>query len=216
MEKLLGLFTSKPVCIVENENFFKKSFRFIFLLAAAVVAIYGAYNIISVGIDYFDFVFDLDAWPMIRHLLLFVFTLIIATITYLMVVGALYYRAKLIFEDETKNIVDIIPGVFKTFGIVGAIVAIAIGIVALLSALFAATPFFPMDGVIGVVSRISFVDLPMVFSGYGVDTLKTYVDQLFNSGFVILVVSIFVAFANVVAMYLLAALYKLGVDFLRK
>lgn len=216
MEKLLGFFTTKPIAIVENENFFKKAFRFIFIFAAAVVAVYGIYNVISYAIDYFDFVFDLDAFPIIRHILLFLITLIIAILTYLMVAGALYHRSSLILKDETTNIIDIFPGVFKTIGIVGAIVPIAVGIVALFSALLAATPFFPMDGLIVMISRVSFVDIPGVFSGYGVDTFKEYMNQLFNSGLVVLVISVFIAFVNVVGMYLISAIYKLVVDFLRK
>jgi len=216
MEKLLGFFTSKPIAIVENESFFKKAFRFIFIFAAVVVAVYGIYNVISYAIDYFDFVFDLDAFPIIRHILLFIITLIIAIMTYLMVVGALYQRSSLILKDETTNIIDIFPGVFKTIGIVGAIVPIAVGIVALLSTLLAATPFFPMDDLIVMISRISFVDLPTVISGYGVDGFKDYVDQLFNGGLVILVVSVFIGFINVAGMYLVSAIYKLVVDFLRK
>ncbi|PLX08938.1 MAG: hypothetical protein C0596_03755 [Marinilabiliales bacterium] len=202
MEKLLGFFTSKPVSIVENDNFFKKAFKFIFVFAAAVIAIYGIYNIISVAIDYFDFVFDLDAFPIIRHLLLFLLCLIIVAITYLFVIGALYHRSKLILNDP-NNIVDIMPCVFKTFGVIGAIVPISIGLMGFLAALLAADPFIPMDGLIGVISRISIVDLPTAIFGYGVDSFKEYIDQLFNFGLVVLIVSVFVAFVNLVGMYLI-------------
>ena len=216
MEKLLGLFTSKPANIVEGENFFKKAFRFIFMMAAIVVAAYGVYSIFAVAIDYFDVVFDMEAFPIIRHIILFLLCLIISFATYLFVVGALYNRANLILNDPTTNIVDIMPGVFKTIGIVGAIIPIAIGLITLLSTLLVAMPFFPMDGLVGLISRISFIDMPAAFSGLGVDTFKEYFSQLFEVGFFVMILSIFVAFANVVGMYLVSAIYKLVVDFLRK
>jgi hypothetical protein len=216
MEKLLGLFTSKPVAIVEGENFFKKAFRFMFLFAAIVFAAYGAYSVISVTIDYFDVVFDMDAFPIIRHLVLFILCLLISVATYLFVVGALYNRAKLIMNDPTTDLVDIMPGIFKTIGIIGAIIPIAIGLITLLSTLLVAMPFFPMDRLVGLISRISFVNLPGAFSGLGVDTFKEYFSQLFQVGFSMMILSIFVAFVNVVGMYLVSAIYKLVVAFLRK
>lgn len=216
MEKLLAFVTSKPVSIIENENFFKKAFRFIFLFAAAVLAVYGIYSIISIAIDYFDFVFDLDAFPIIRHLLLFLLCLIISVLAYVLVIGAIYHRSSLIFKDTTTNLVDIMPGVFKTLGLVAAVIPLAIGLIGFLSALLAATPFFPMEELTGFLSGISFVDMPSVLSGYGVDGFKEYMEQLFSGGCVLLVFSIFSAFVNVVGMYLVAAIYKLVVDFVRK
>ena len=146
MEKLLSIFTSKPVEFVESEGFFKKHFRLIFLLSAAVVAVYGIYNIINVSIDYFKMVFDLEAFPIIRHLILYVFCLIICIVVFIFVAGALFQRAKMILADSTTNLVDIMPGVFKTFGIISAIVPLAIGLIALLAAILAANPFLPFPG----------------------------------------------------------------------
>ncbi|MDD2636891.1 MAG: hypothetical protein PHW82_15470 [Bacteroidales bacterium] len=216
MEKLLGLFTSKPMEIIEKENFFKKTFRLVFLLATAIIAAYGIYSIISVAIDYFDVVFNMDAFPIIRHLILFVLCLIIAVATYLFIVGAMYNRAKLILSGPETNLVDIMPGVFKTIGVIGAIIPLAIGLITLFSTALVAMPFFPMDGLVGIVSSFSFVDIPGTFSGLGVDTFKEYFSQLFQVGFFVMILSIFVSFANLVGMYLLSAIYKLVVDFLRK
>ena len=216
MEKLLGLFTSKPAAIIEQENFFKKTFRLMFLLAAAIITAYGVYSVISVAVDYFDVVFKMDAFPIIRHLILFVLCLIVAVATYLFIVGALYNRAKLILNDPTTNLVDIMPGVFKTIGVISAIIPLAIGLITLFSTVLVAMPFFPMDGLVGIISSLSFVDIPGTFSGLGVDTFKEYFSQLFQVGFFVMILSIFIAFINIVGMYLVSAIYKLVIDFLRK
>ena len=216
MEKLLGFFTTKPITIIENETFFKKAFRFIFLFAAAVIALYGIYSIVSMAWDYFEFVFDLNVFPIIRHLIMFILCLIISLVTYVFVVGAIYHRAGLIFKDTTTTIVDIMPGVFKTIGIVAAVIPLGIGIVSFLSALLVVTPFFPMELLNEMISGISFIDMPTVLSGYGVDGFKDYFEQLFKGGFAILILSIFASFLNLAGMYLVAAIYKLVVDFIRK
>ncbi|HNQ67154.1 MAG TPA: hypothetical protein PKN32_02155 [Bacteroidales bacterium] len=216
MEKMLSIFTSRPVEFVESEGFFKKHFRLIFLLAAAVVAVYGIYNIINLSIDYFKIVFDLEAFPIIRHLILYVFCLIISIIVFVFVAGALFQRAKMILADSTTNLVDIMPGVFKTFGIISAIVPLAIGIIGLLAAILAANPFLPIAGIYGVIAKISLIDMPTILFGFGVADFSDYIKQLFGSGFLLLIVGVFVAFFNIVALYLVSALYKLVVDFLRK
>lgn len=216
MEKLFALFTSKPVNIVEAEGFFKKSFRYMFLFAAAVIAAYGIYSIISVSIDYFKMVFELEAFQIIRHLLLFFLCLIVSVLTYIFVAGALYYRANLILGDTNTNLIDIIPGVFKTIGIVTAIIPIAIGIIGLFTAILAATPFFPMESLNGVITGITIIDMPAMFSGFVADGFEAYIKQLFGSGFVYLIFSIFAGFANLVIMYVISAIFKLVIDFLRK
>jgi hypothetical protein len=216
MEKIISMFTSKPVDIIEEQGFFKKSFRYIFLFATLVIAAYGIYSLVSVGIDYFKMVFELEAFQIIRHLLLFLFCLVISVLCYIIIAGALYHRSRLIFVDTTTNLVDIMPGVFKTVGLISAIIPFAIGLVGFLSALLAATPFFPMEQLSGILSGITIIDMPSVFSGFAVDGFEAYVKQLFGSGFVLLILSIFAAFINLVAMYLISAIYKLVVDFLRK
>jgi len=216
MEKLLSIFTSKPIDFVESEGFFKKHFRLIFLLSAAAVAVYGIYSIINVSIDYFKMVFDLEAFPIIRHLILYLFCIVICVLVFVFIAGALFHRAKLFLTDSTTNLVDMMPGVFKTFGLISAIVPLAIGIIALLSSLLVATPFMPISTICGVIARVSLIDLPGVLGGFGVADFSEYVKQLFGTGFLLLFFGIFAAFVNLVTLYLVAALYKLGVDFLRK
>lgn len=216
MEKLLSIFTSRPIEFVESEGFFKKHFRLIFLFSAAVIALYGIYNIINVSIDYFKIVFELEAFPIIRHLILYLFCLIICIAVFIFVAGAMFQRAKMILADNTTNLIDIMPGVFKTFGIIAAIFPLAIGLIALLSALLSASPFLPVQDLYAVIMRVSLIDLPANFLGFGVTDFSGYIKQLFGTGFLLLIIGIFAAFINLVTLYLIAAIYKLGVDFLRK
>ncbi len=216
MEKLIALFTSKPADTIESDGFFKKSFRFMFLFAAIVIAAYGIYSLVAVAIDYFKMVFDLEAFQIIRHLLLFLLCLVISVLTYVLITGALYHRAKLILGDTAINIVDIMPGVFKTIGIITAIIPFAVGLIGFLSTLLAATPFFPMEELNGIMAGLTIIDMPSILSGFGVDGFEEYIKQLFGTGLVVLILSIFAAFINLVAMYLISALYKMVVDFLRK
>ena len=216
MEKLLNLFTLKPVNYIESEGFFKKAFRFMFLFAALVIALYGIYSIIYGSYSYFKMVFDLEAFAIIRHLLLFVICLIISVLAYVLIVGALYHRANLVLQENEHNLVDIMPGAIKTLGIVLAIIPIVVGLVGFFSALLAATPFFPMQELTGIISGITVINLPSVLSGFGVQDFEAYAKQLFGMGCVVLILSVFASFINLVAMYLVSALYKLVVIFIRK
>ncbi|HOZ29919.1 MAG TPA: hypothetical protein PLL66_03290, partial [Bacteroidales bacterium] len=141
---------------------------------------------------------------------------IICIIVFVFITGALFQRAKMILADSTTNLIDIMPGVFKTFGIVSAIVPLALGVIALLSAVLAANPFLPLGQLYGVIAKISVIDIPIFFGGFGVADFSEYIKQLFGSGFLLLIVGIFAAFFNLVALYLVSAIYKMGVDFLRK
>ncbi len=216
MEKLLALFTSKPADIVDEEGFFKKSFRIMFLFATLVIAAYGIYSLISVSIDYFKMVFELESFQIIRHLILFLLCLFISVITYVFIAGSLYHRSKMILNEKNTNLIDIMPGVFKTIGIISAIIPFSVGIIGFCAALLAATPFFPMEQLNGVMAILTVIDIPSILSGFGVEGFQEYVKQLFGTGFSILIFSTFAAFINLVAMYLISAIYKLVIDFLRK
>lgn len=216
MKQLISLFTSKPVEITEKDDFFKKGFRYIFMLAAIVLALFGIYSIISVSIDYFKMVFDLEAFQIIRHLLLFFLCLIVSVLTYVFLVGAFYNRSRLIMSEGVSKLVDIMPDVFKTLGIVTAIIPVSFGLIAFFSSLLAATPFFPLNDFNGVLSKFSLIDMPVLFNSFSVDGFDSYIRQLLGTGFMALIISIFAGFVNLVAMYLVSAIYKLVIDFLRK
>lgn len=216
MEKIFSLFTSKPVEITEKEDFFKKSFRYVFAGIAFVMAFFGIYSIISVAVDYFKIVFELEAFQIIRHLILFILCLIVSLLTYVFIAGAFYQRSRFIITETASNLIDIMPGIFKTLGIVTAIVPIALGIIAFFSAILAATPFFPLNELNIVFSKISFIKMPEMFNGYAVDGFESYIRQLFGTGFMSLIYGIISGFINLVCLYLVSVLFKLVVDFLRK
>ncbi|MDD3686594.1 MAG: hypothetical protein PHE56_07490 [Bacteroidales bacterium] len=216
MEKIFSLFTSKPVEITEKDDFFKKSFRYVFAGIALVMALFGIYSIISVAIEYFKMVFELEAFQIIRHLILFIICLIVSLLTYVFIAGAFYQRSRFVFTESASNLIDIMPGVFKTLGIVTAIVPVALGVIALFSAILAATPYFPLNELNVVFSQISFIKMPELFNGYAVDGFESYIRQLFSTGFMSLIYGIISGFINLVCLYLVSSLFKLVVDFLRK
>lgn len=216
MEKIFSLFTSKPIEITEKDDFFKKSFRYVFAGIAMVTALFGIYSIISVAIEYFKMVFDLEAFQIIRHLILFFICLIVSILTYVFIAGAFYQRSRFVFTDSVNNIIDIMPGVFKTLGIVTAIVPVAIGMIAFFSAVLAATPYLPINELNVVFTQISVIKMPELFNGYAVDGFESYIRQLFSTGFLSLIYGIISGFINLVCLFLVSALFKLVVDFLRK
>ncbi len=215
MEKLKVVFTSKPIEVIESESFFRKNFRNLFLGLVILFAAYGIYSIISISIDYFKTVFDFEVFAIIRHIILYLICLIISVLTYLFIIGALYQRSKLILQSN-DNLIDIVPGILRTLGVIFAILPFAVGLIGFFASLLAAIPFFPLGSTIAFFFKIPFIQMPEILSGFMVSDFEEYIKQLFNQGFALLIISIIIAFFNLAFMYLVAGLYKLVVDFLRK
>jgi hypothetical protein len=215
MEKLKAIFTSKPIEVIESESFFRKNFRNLFLGLSILFAAYGIYSIIAISIDYFKIIFDFEAFAIIRHIILYFICLIISVLTYLFIIGALYQRSKLVLQSK-DNLIDIVPGVLRTLGVIFTVLPFAVGLIGFFSSLLAAIPFFPLGSTISFFFKIPFIQIPEILSGFMVSNFEEYINQLFNQGFALLIISIIIAFFNLAFLYLVAGLYKLVVDFLRK
>lgn len=212
MEKIFGLFSEKPISMIEKEDFFKKGFRYLFLFIAAVLVIMGIISIIGGAINYFDFFSNLTAWQIIRSLLLFAICLIITILSIAFMAGILWKRSKTMLE-ESNNIVDLVPRILKTFGEVIAVLPISTGIIALFTAIFAVIPFFP---ILNMAESFIPINMMQLQSGLGVSGFVAYFEQLAMFGIAPLCLGIIFSFLNIALMYLLAELFKLIVAFLRK
>ncbi|MCA1919226.1 MAG: hypothetical protein LDL38_07495 [Flavobacterium piscis] len=215
MEKLKAIFTSKPIEVIESESFFRKNFRNLFLGLSILFAAYGIYSIIVISIDYFKIIFDFEAFAIIRHIILYFICLIISVLTYLFIIGALYQRSKLVLQSK-DNLIDIVPGILRTLGVIFTVLPFAVGLIGFFSSLLAAIPFFPLGSTISFFFKIPFIQIPEILSGFMVSNFEEYINQLFNQGFALLIISIIIAFFNLAFLYLAAEIYKLVVDFLRK
>lgn len=166
--------------------------------------------------DYFKLVFEMESFEIVRHVVLYLLSLILAITAYLFIIGAFFQRSKIIMNATSSSLIDFVPGILKTFGVISAIFPLLVRLLGFFSALLAATPFFPLDGLTVFFLKIPLLDVPSIITGYGINSFEEYIKQLIAMGVPIVVMGFITAFVNLTIMYLLSALYNLVVDYLRR
>jgi hypothetical protein len=215
MNKWFEFIVQKPASIIDEPKFFKQGIEYLFRILAFSLLAYGVYAIIANLIEYFDLFSKMNAWQIIRAILMIIIGLGVSIAGYVYMAGLLWKRADDIRNEEKTCLLDLIPRVIKTTGEVIAIFMVTIGVVNLFAAILAMIPIFPFSDVYNTISLVSQFGLPDLIPGLGVDGFKEYISQIGVDGLGGMVMCLLLAFLNLALMYLLAAFYKVLLAFFR-
>ncbi|MBN2445040.1 MAG: hypothetical protein JXJ04_27035 [Spirochaetales bacterium] len=128
MKALYEKFIVKPLGLIDSGDVFKKGFFFIFKLLAIAIWVVGIVNIIMALGSYFKFYGQMDAFLVVRSIIVFIVTFVLSLAAYA-VMGFIFWKSGDDFKSNEYNGIALIASKFiKIVGQLSAVILIVLGL----------------------------------------------------------------------------------------